>query len=1778
MENSTETQLSRWYRNIFPTRVDIVGDYAGKELFAIHGDSLLLYSLMESRVDFSNGLQLLHAVHAVESLLSALQVRGCNFHVLWFKDHEHLASPATDSTCNLAMFYRLARTILIKHFQRHGPQFGFEFDSLNCCAFQNYLEKNAIHFFMCLDSLDFQRQVTENVTHFLSIMHNLTSIGYSIALINNIQFLSSKVYAWVFSPRSGINGPLPIQGVLHPLPELALGIEAVTKYCTPLEKQHQVSARDAICLTALCNVLVTDTSNTTKALAAAHVLHLCILKQYSLAARSCGVTQLDGDDESNFQEFLAKFSSFCIQLVRQMPDNLQWDAYDLMDGRILRQIYSRLKILKLPISIATEARKLAQNIQQVIDMDISAFIPSIQDDEEFKPHQGKKFDDQAGVDDSILPFSHPVMDKYLKSVGVATKEYDEPIATSKIFQEVSHWHNASVPIDSKQLPKKKGFFARKRDQRWMADTMAYSASLTSASGKVISPEIIITQPTTSQTSAKSKGAARNKEAEKQIPRSAKNKDKKNAQKGGRQKAIEEADRIKKGKLDEKSSARLQIWDQRCREFEAESSLKLRYTKSVRFLSDLSDQDTAVLGAEVSLYVCNVLKKLILDGRKKGKTGPELGLFAMLWSRVLETAQMPMSPECFNHLERLAKMVLVNLPPRVPLSDDSTKKRTLPFTSVSGPNTDPRVTMDPIQFQLEHCGPYLERGYDPAPDSRVPSFQPDAWQRDVLDAIDANRSLFVVAPTSAGKTFISFYAMKKVLQSSDDGVLVYVAPTKALVNQIAAEIQARFSKSYNHDGRSVWAIHTRDYRVNNPKGCQVLVTVPHILQIMLLSPSNAEKTNSWSMRIKRIIFDEVHCIGQAEDGVIWEQLLLLAPCPIIALSATVGNPLEFKAWLEESEQVKGVKMDMIVHSSRYSDLRKFMYEPPRGGYVFRGLTPLDGLPIPGLDEGGQDSSRFLFIHPVASLVNCTRGNLDDISLEPRDCLMLWRCMSKHQTSEFGVPDSLNPRHVFSATAKKADVTAWEKAIKKILLGWMKNSRSPFSAMRIDLLSTCPQGSESGSDEDPDSESETDEFGIKFKVTKKSLCSMALPLLDDLNSRGALPAILFNYDRIFCEETLFSLVNQLEKSETQWKESSPQWKKKIKDYDEWLKNSSKTKKEKRPSRPGKDDAGQSKLDMIRDEANKETSSWASFDPDAPLEAFSFANRAKLLDSELESHIQRLKEAELDPKFVVGLRRGLAVHHAGMNRTYRQVVEILFRKGFLRVVMATGTLALGLNMPCKTVVFFGDSVFLTTLNYLQAAGRAGRRGFDVLGNVVFTGMPRDRVLDIMSSRLPDLRGHFPLSTTLILRLLGLLHSTQNSEYAARATSSLLSQTRLYLGGPADKMAICHHVRFSIEYLRRQHLLSDDGSPLNFSGLVGHLYFTENSVFALHSLLAKGYLHELCAEVKKKTSQVLLKLMLVLSHIFCRIPVRHRRSECMEKSLHNSPSLVILPPLPERAEAILSAHNAQTLDIFKTYVATFVKQHLAESPDDGLPLSGIPVGAQEQSGLSILDHLPPTQLRSPFSALSGLTDDFSSIHDLCTTVRSGVFLEESAVPYIPMYPKDTANVPWNAYLYDFFKHGDMQALVRDNGIKKGDVWFLLKDFSLILATIVTSMTNFLKPDGDGLEMENVQDVDDVLTEIKDCKLGVAGEAETVETTAGPAKAAGKKPTRQKVIADSWEDDDADQEENLATGSHSRSSSKTSLDAPTWQTDGEESLQLVLLAFQELRQQFDDKFRLVWS
>lgn len=1813
----TQDAASAWYKSTIPLRVDLVGDLAGKELFVIHGDALMLYCITRANVDLQDGFQLLHAVHAVESLLFRLKERGCNFHIVWFQDHEELCLPRQVPN-EIHSRYLLTRTILIYHLQRrqhdgvcksfaedHTTCIGFQ--SLNDSKFKQYMAVNAIRFFLCLDGPAFRACTKATATAFLSIARHLATRGYSLAFINDIEFVSSGVRSSVISPTVSRE----LTGII--LPErttrkhdidnlLYQNIQIATLGWTPWEDGHPLSEREMMSFYALCYVAKMHEGNPQESYAwfSAFITHLVILRRLPLSQRTFSVTQIP--NKVSATTLLSEFSSVCLGLlVETAPDlkwKLKWDLFDLLDGRLLRYVLG--KNPRLPKPLAREVNEFAAKMKQVTSIDLSSHMPSLDITGTIAHLSVSQKTAPRTIDVTpnygVLPFSHPILDNYLKDVRLEPTLGFEPETHPTIFKEVSHWHNARVSVNSKHIPLPKTGRQLRTYYKQMAAVIAYSASLTNASGKMIDPEVIVvteelgTQPETNVPKYAGTKESKRPETKGTPGRSGKQTgSKKSQKKSGKELALEAAQKLQEERLKAKANDALVSWEQQCRSLDKEPDLIKRYLKTIKYLNCMNDSLRTTVRTHVSLYACNTLASMLTRSGPRCTKNEDIS--ALVWSTIQGVSRSDLlvsssAAELFKSLARSLQLPADFLSGTLVPTGQS-----LPFlVAFDSRGTTPSLTPANVEFQLQHCGPFLERSFDPAPDSRVP-FNPDAWQRKVLDAIDADKSLFVVAPTSAGKTFISFYAMKGVLKESNDGVLVYVAPTKALVNQIAAEIQARYTKNYGHEARSVWAIHTRDYRVNNPGNCQILVTVPHVLQIMLMAPSNAESPNSWSRRVKRIIFDEVHCIGQADDGVIWEQLLLLAPCPIIALSATVGNPLEFKAWLEESERAKGNRLEMIVHSTRYSDLRKFFWHAPHN-FSFKGLETVKRLPVPGLDDGSDAASRFFYIHPVASLINRNRGTIQDLSLEPRDCLLLWKSMNKHQTGEFTLDPCLDPREVLPELVRKADVVRYETMLKDGLHSWMNHRGSPFEAVRKDLQP-------------------------RFRVSPMSriaLKDQLLPLLADLRTQGALPAILFNYDRVNCEDFAFRLLKDLTQTEDSFKASDPEWKKKMAKFEQWKTANDRIEAVKKKASKSKSKGKRDDDDVDNERLQDDPSIWTTFDPNAPLSQFSFADETKLTKSELEEMIYSLRFKEINPDIVEALRRGIGVHHAGMNRKYRQTVEVLFRKGFITVVFATGTLALGLNMPCKTVVFFGDSLFLTALNYHQAAGRAGRRGFDLLGNVVFVGMSNERVFEIMSSRLPDLRGHFPLSTTLVLRTLGLLCHTKNSDYSVRAVQSLLSQTRLYLGGPADKMAIKHHLRFSIEYLRRQHLLDRDGTPLNFAGLVGHLYFTEDAVFAFHALLKEGYFHSLCSEFLLRPDDVLLRVVLILSHIFCRIPTRGSRKG-QGDAVRHSPSVVLLPPLPDNALQILRQHNKDTLDIFRSYVGTFVEQYLHDKSDRCLPFTEFDVGATEGdlgnrdllAALTDAHHLPPTKIRSPFAALSGFDDhSFGSIHELCSTVRSGVFLEESAIPFIPIYPDDTEGVAWNAYIYDFFKHGDMEALVRDNHVKRGDVWFHLRDFSLVLATIVTSLNNFLALDAGGdedLAMLDVQDANDAHQDhidAMDADDNLAAETEAARTAnngglnAATMYSAAHKKSKKAKIADSWEDEDSLDENGESgpeadlnsKGSHPKPrTSGASKDGtgfaalPAWEGDGgKDDLVHVLHMFQRLQESFDEKFRNIWA
>ncbi|QFG68652.1 DEAD/DEAH box helicase [Ornithinimicrobium pratense] len=216
------------------------------------------------------------------------------------------------------------------------------------------------------------------------------------------------------------------------------------------------------------------------------------------------------------------------------------------------------------------------------------------------------------------------------------------------------------------------------------------------------------------------------------------------------------------------------------------------------------------------------------------------------------------------------------------------------------------------------------------------------------------------------------------------------------------------------------------------------------------------------------------------------------------------------------------------------------------------------------------------------------------------------------------------------------------------------------------------------------------------------------------------------------------------------------------------------------------------------------------------------------------RRVEAAAVDPRdlgvlgyhdFVEGLSRGYAAHHAGMLPLFREIVEELFTAGRVRAVFATETLALGINMPARTVVleklvkFNGEThAPVTPAEYTQLTGRAGRRGIDIEGHAVVLwrrGMDPMDVAGLASTRTYPLRSSFRPSSNMAVNLVAqygreraheLLQSSFAQFQADRSVVGLTTQVRdnsTALEGYAEAMA-CDRGDFR-EYGRLRHELSE-------------------------------------------------------------------------------------------------------------------------------------------------------------------------------------------------------------------------------------------------------------------------------------------------------------------------------------------------------------------------------------
>nr|XP_033713399.1 probable ATP-dependent RNA helicase DDX60 isoform X4 [Tursiops truncatus] len=1465
----------------------LLNDFVESEFFLIDGDSLLMTYICEKSLRPEQGL---HFFYLVECYLVDLINKGGQFAVVFFKDAEH----AYNSIPELLPL-RMALILHLQHNTNIDVRTGFS----GCFSqeWKSFLEDSYPYFLIVAD---------ESLSHLQVHLFNFLIMQSWAMNVNAVLFSGQasdvlRLYAY-FMP-SNYEHQLIFQKhekhfenayktLIKQLKEcrvLALGRlfgnlkwkDMMEEACETISLLKQLwpegsDIRQVLCVTScslslsLYHHFLENRSKTTDAQKAniqqvetncptlegvtdwcrLHCLSVAFLLHLPLSQRAC-TRFITSRWIKDIQTFLT-MKKWCEYFILSNIDVFEfWNLdlthlSDLSDELLLKNIafyYENESVQGLHLNLGNGIMKDYAHLWDTVSKLVTKFdvgkpfplrteqFPFLKKD----PSPIKDTSKEKMANLGFIPVSCQVVDKFagdiLKDLPFLTS--DDPIVTSlvkqKEFDELVHWHSHR-PLSDDYDRTKGQFDEKSRDplhlrsvQKYHLFQQFYGKSLESVSSKLVVPQAI--KPRKNFCEPKSKKIQETK-AEK-ITR-------------------ENKERLF-AKEEEKEEKKWNVLS-----FSIEEEMKENLNSGIKNLEDFlkSCKSSPVKFRVEMVGITACLRAWKEHCRGEGETTKDLSIAVQMMKRIysvmekypelLQEADRQLIARCLRHLgfEELAS----TLHPAQVTENDMKEKKKNKYS----------VGIGPARFQLQYMGQYLVRDERKDPDPRVQDFIPDTWQRELLDVVDKNESAVIVAPTSSGKTYASYYCIEKVLREGDDGVVVYVAPTKALVNQVAATVENRFSKNLPN-GVSLCGVFTRDYR-HEALNSQVLITVPACLELLLLAPHR----QAWVKRIRYVIFDEVHCLGGEIGAEVWEHLLVMIRCPFLALSATISNPEHLTEWLRSIKQYwkqtdsmiekntassrnagcrasshqdyllrkQSYKVRLVLYAERYNDLEKHICSVNNHDISFDHFHPCAALTVDHIEKFGFPS---------------------DLTFSPREMIQLYDTMFEFwegwpRAQELCPEEFVHFKN--KIVIRKVDARKYEESLKAELTGWVKSGH--VQEARMVLRNLRPPS----------------------VVSSENMALMFPRLVEKLRQMEKLPALFFLFNLGAVERSAGSVKRFLEIK--QQSRRSLKADKEAYDMESKLRKvrksleTQKTIDKRSQTNPRKMDQS-----LILEAEHANLLKLLEKNLEIP-EDCTYADQ-KAIDAEtLQRVFDRVKFSRKGAELKALAARGIGYHHSSLSFKEKQLVEILFRKGFIRVVTATGTLALGINMPCKSVVFAQNSVYLDALNYRQMSGRAGRRGQDLGGDVYFFGIPLPKIEKLIKSNVPELRGQFPLSISLILRLMLLASKADDPEDAKAKALSVLKHSLISFKQPRALEMLKLYFLFSVQFLVKEGYLDQEGNPTGFAGLVSHLHYHEPSNLVFVSFLVRGLFHNLCQPTRKGSKHfsqdVMEKLVLVLANLFGR------------------------------------------------------------------------------------------------------------------------------------------------------------------------------------------------------------------------------------------------------------------------------------------------------------------------
>ncbi len=655
------------------------------------------------------------------------------------------------------------------------------------------------------------------------------------------------------------------------------------------------------------------------------------------------------------------------------------------------------------------------------------------------------------------------------------------------------------------------------------------------------------------------------------------------------------------------------------------------------------------------------------------------------------------------------------------------------------------------------------------DGSLYQIQPDKSQVECARKLCKGKNVVFDAPTGMGKTAIAHFAMSKNL--AEGKKTVYTVPIKALANDKYVE----FSKIY---GSKNVGILTGDRKINTNAPITIMTTEIFDNQAQSMSLNEAMQTGT-------VVYDEAHYIGDEERGMAWEHSIINAASKgvqILALSATIGNADEFTSWIGKIPGARPAERVEVKSENRPVPLVWHLFRQTKDDAYFAPVLIGEVDLSSNLDDLSYDIVNLIFeiekeYYERRHEANKDKPNYNNeflidtsykFTIIPKLEVMLGRDWIKADFSSDEVYSKIKAEFKGIAgpdmeqignIAAKSGVNSLTD-MQKTALGVLYRAEyaydesyemtdDDYDYMYRQLKMAIGEGNNGF-------RCDTELFKRKLAKGFRSLDRNQLDQVTQLMARPDVKNSRMIHEN-WHEDNYIQLVEQLQN-----KDMLPAIIFKL-------------------AQGGCEQVASDLIEGSEDKFNDDELS------EAELKALEEQSSAlDLLTSKEKQQVQEIIDKYEKQGVYLGthpqkqmLLRGWGVHHAGRLPQYKKLIEELFSKKLIKVVVATSTLGAGINMPTKTVVMTNTAYKkynpesaeveftpLTANEFHQMAGRAGRRGIDKVGHVVFYNLhtppkgfrkedDKDGLIDelklayvLMMSGADDVRSQFRPQPTMLAK----------------------------------------------------------------------------------------------------------------------------------------------------------------------------------------------------------------------------------------------------------------------------------------------------------------------------------------------------------------------------------------------------------------------------------------------